>query len=303
MQSRFSQISRTTIQPAGMPSPRNLLIIANLLIVLAGCKTVENHRLEIDVMSFNIRHGLAKDGENHWDNRYHLVFEIIKTHTPAIVGLQEALEFQLEQILEEIPSYASVGIAREVDGTGEYTAILYPTEHFELLEHDTFWLSDTPEKASSSWGNTLFRICTWALFRAKEIDKEFYVYNTHFDHRSEESRKSSARFVAEHIASRKRSKAPFLLLGDLNAGEDTTPIKILSAQTGKAQLVDTFRAINPDASEVGTFGAWIGKTDGEKIDYVFADSSMEILDAAIVRDNVNGQYPSDHYPVTARIRF
>ena len=286
-----------------MSSPRKLLIIANLLIVLAGCKTAEKQRVEIDVMSFNIRYGLAKDGENHWDNRHHLVSETIKSHAPEIVGLQEALEFQLQQILEEIPSYASVGIAREADGTGEYTAILYATERFELLEHDTFWLSDTPEKASSSWGNNLFRICTWALFRAKGIDKEFYVYNTHFDHRSEESRESSARFVAEHIASRERSMAPFLLLGDLNAGEDSVPIEILLAQTGKAQLVDTFRAVFPDANDVGTFGAWVGKSDGEKIDYVFADSSVDILDAAIVRDNLNGQYPSDHYPVTARIRF
>ena len=81
------------------------------------------------------------------------------------------------------------------------------------------------------------------------------------------------------------------------------PIEILLAQTGKAQLVDTFRAVFPDSNDVGTFGAWVGKSDGEKIDYVFADSSVDILDAAIVRDNVNGQYPSDHYPVTARIRF
>ena len=297
------QISRPTLQLSGMPSPRNLLIIANLLIALAGCKPAENQRVEIDAMSFNIRYGLAKDGENHWDNRHHLVFETIKSHAPAIVGLQEALEFQLQQILEEIPSYASVGIAREADGTGEYTAILYPTDNFELLEHDTFWLSDTPEKASSSWGNNLFRICTWALFRAKGFDKEFYVYNTHFDHRSEGSRERSARFVAEYIASRERSMAPFLLLGDLNAGEDAVPIEILLGQKGKAQLVDTFREIYPNANDVGTFGAWVGKTDGEKIDYVFADPSVDVLDAAIVRDNVNGQYPSDHYPVTARIRF
>ena len=163
-----------------MPSSRTLLVIANLLIVLAGCKTAENERIEIDVMSFNIRYGLAKDGENHWDNRRHLVFETIKSHGPSIVGLQEALEFQLKQILEEIPSYASIGVARKADGTGEHTAILYSTERFVLLDHDTFWLSDTPEKPSSSWGNDLFRICTWALFRVKGIGKEFYVYNSHF---------------------------------------------------------------------------------------------------------------------------
>ncbi|HCR30663.1 MAG TPA: hypothetical protein DIV79_11665 [Opitutae bacterium] len=286
-----------------MRGSRFPIIIAFLFLIQTGCKTAEQEKVAIDVMSFNIRYGLAKDGDNHWDNRHDLVFETIRDYEPSILGLQEALHFQLQEILGELPSYSSNGVGREADGGGEHTAILYSTELFELIDHDTVWLSDTPEKPSSSWGNNLFRTCTWSLFRFKALDKEFYVYNTHFDHKSEESRERSAEFIAGHIAKRERSSAPFLLLGDFNAGEETLPIKSLLDQKGEAQLVDTFRAIHPEEPNAGTFGAWVGKIDGAKIDYVFTDIRMEVLDAAIVRQNENGRYPSDHYPVIARVRF
>ena len=92
-------------------------------------------------------------------------------------------------------------------------------------------------------------------------------------------------------------------MGDFNAGEDTIPIEVLLNREGKARMLDTYRALYPNESSAGTFGAWEGRTEGDKIDYVFADSRMDVLDAAIVRDNAEGRYPSDHYPVTARVGF
>jgi endonuclease/exonuclease/phosphatase family metal-dependent hydrolase len=43
--------------------------------------------------------------------------------------------------------------------------------------------------------------------------------------------------------------------------------------------------------------------DGEKIDYVFVPPGIGVIDAAIVRTERDGRYPSDHFPVTARIRL
>ena len=41
------------------------------------------------------------------------------------------------------------------------------------------------------------------------------------------------------------------------------------------------------------------------IDYVLVGSvpQVEVLDAAIDIRNVEGRYPSDHFPVTARVRL
>jgi endonuclease/exonuclease/phosphatase family metal-dependent hydrolase len=72
----------------------------------------------------------------------------------------------------------------------------------------------------------------------------------------------------------------------------------------RASFVDSFRARHPDAKEVGTFNGFkIGQTAGEKIDFVFVEPGTDVLDAAIVRTSRDGRYPSDHFPVTARVRF
>jgi endonuclease/exonuclease/phosphatase family metal-dependent hydrolase len=43
--------------------------------------------------------------------------------------------------------------------------------------------------------------------------------------------------------------------------------------------------------------------DGPKIDYVFVRPETDVLSAEIVRTSRDGRYPSDHFPVTARIRL
>ena len=49
----------------------------------------------IALMSFNIRYGTAADGDNYWGKRVHLVLEAILGQDPDVLGLQEALHFQV----------------------------------------------------------------------------------------------------------------------------------------------------------------------------------------------------------------
>jgi len=260
-------------------------------------------------MSFNIRYGSANDGENHWDERKKLVFDVFRERQPDLVGVQEALRFQIDEILATLPRYSFVGIGRDPGGDGEYSAILYDKSRFQVLEYDTFWLSDTPESPSASWGNKIVRICTWARFVDRSSDRTFYLFNTHFDHQSEISRTQSALLVAERIASRTHKTDAYIVTGDFNAGEDTQAIRSLLGKAkpaphfDEAPLIDPFRVAHPEASEVGTFNRWTGVKEEAKIDYVFVSPDIEILDAEIIHDNQNGRYPSDHYPVTARLRL
>jgi endonuclease/exonuclease/phosphatase family metal-dependent hydrolase len=126
--------------------------------------------LEVRVMSFNIRYGTAQDGQNHWKNRTELVFDVLRDHKSDVVGLQEALGFQIEQIRKAVGGYGLIGVARE-DGKndGEYSAILYRLDRFDVDESGTFWFSNTPEvPGSSHWGNACVRICSWARFVEKK---------------------------------------------------------------------------------------------------------------------------------------
>ena len=290
--------------------PFTLFAIAIAALATSGCSPSSSDTLTLEVMSFNIRYGTAKDGENHWEKRKELVFDVFRDHQPQIVGIQEALYFQIDEIESALPQYAHLGIGRDPNSTGEFSAILYLKDQFEVLESDTFWLSDTPEVRSTHWGNKIVRICTWAHFRDRDSNRSFYVFNVHFDHKSENSRVRSALLIAERIAHRSAQSDPYILTGDFNAGENSQAILSLIGETeppsphfSKAPMLDTFRVLHADAKAVGTFGAWTGKTDGNKIDTVFVAPSTEIIEAEILHDHQDGHYPSDHFPVTAKLRF
>ena len=147
----------------------------------------------LTVMSFNIRLGIANDGEDHWTKRREQLFALLREQRADVVGLQEAMHFQLEEIVRAVPGYDWVGVGRS-DGrqAGEYSAILYRTARLTPRRSDTFWFSDTPTvPGSMSWGNRYERICTWAYFEDRE-GPAFYAYNVHLDHESQPSRERSA---------------------------------------------------------------------------------------------------------------
>jgi endonuclease/exonuclease/phosphatase family metal-dependent hydrolase len=284
-------------------------------IASADSKSSEAKALEVRVMSFNIRYGTAKDGENHWINRTKMVFDVLRNHRPDVVGLQEALGFQIEQIRKAVGGYGLIGVARE-DGAndGEYSAIIYRLDRFKVDESGTFWFSDTPEvPGSSHWGNACVRICSWARFIEKKSGRAFYVFNLHLDHVSQPSREKSAVLLSQRLLNRKHEE-PFIVTGDFNTGENNPVIlylkgkAALSKSTGKqfknpVPMVDTFRVLHSDAKDVGTFNGFKGNRKGGKIDYIFTLPGVKVLEASILYDNVDGKFPSDHFPVWATLRF
>ncbi len=269
-----------------------------LLLGLAPMHSTQSDALT--VMSFNIRYGTANDGDNSWPNRDHLVMRVFEDRKAQIVGVQEALVFQLDEITEAHPHYGVIGVGRDDGKTkGEYAAMLYDTRRFAVDSSGTFWLSDTPEVvASTSWGNSITRICTWARLIDRASGDAVYVYNAHYDHRSQESREKSSALILQRIASRTNDD-PVVLMGDFNAGESNPAITSIN----DSDLIHTYRALHPAEAAVGTFNAFTGKSDGEMIDHIFVSPEVKILDADIDRTNDNGRYPSDHTPVWATIEL
>ncbi len=258
-------------------------------------------------MSFNIRYGTADDGPDRWENRRQQVCEVIERNQCDVIGLQEALRLQIDAIREALPVYAEIGVGREDGKTkGEYSGILYRTDRLLVAEAGTFWLSDTPEvPGSMTWGNKITRVCTWGRFIHKPSGKAFYHFNTHCDHQSQPSRAKSAVLLVQRIRDRKHAD-PVIVSGDFNAGEANPAIRYLKGDLdldGKTPIpfVDSFRLLHPEATEVGTFHAFKGTRSGEKIDYIFVQAGAEVLEARVLHDNVDGRYPSDHYPITARL--
>jgi endonuclease/exonuclease/phosphatase family metal-dependent hydrolase len=277
------------------------LVIIALLIsftqVYNQNSPVKSSPRKLKVVTFNMRYGTADDGENKWENRKALFIETLKEEKADVIGLQEALKFQLDELKAAFPQYEVLGVGRE-DGKedGEYSAILYHKTRLSVDSTNYFWFSDTPKiPGSKSWGNNCTRICTWALFKDKITKKSFYFYNLHIDHESQNSREKSAELLLKTI----RTEHPVIITGDFNAGEDNPAVKKIIA----GGYTDSFRKIHPDDTDVCTYHAFKGTLKGDKIDYIFVSKDLKVLKAAINRKNKEGRYPSDHFPVDAVLGY
>ena len=267
---------------------------------------------DLVVMSFNVRYAAANDGENNWDKRKDLACDVVRRQNPDLIGLQEALRSQIDDIRAALPQYGEIGVGREDGKTkGEYSAILYRKDRFDVNDSGTFWLSDTPEVPGSiTWGNACTRVCTWARFLPKS-GKPFYMYNTHLDHVSQPAREKGMTLIMSQLSGRKHQD-PIILTGDFNSGENNPVVRYLkgelqfdgvSSGPSKTPLVDTFRLLHKDATEVGTSHGFKGGRSAAKIDYIFVQPGVEVLKAEILYDRKDNRYPSDHFPITAAIRW
>lgn len=257
-----------------------------------------NLKNEIKVMTFNIRYGAANDGENSWQFRKDNVVKTIQAFKPDLLGLQEALQPQIDELLMQMPDYACVGVGRD-DGEseGEQSCIFYLKYRFIVDSTKTFWFSETPNiVASKSWGNNITRICTWVRLHDKFSDKDFYLFNAHLDHESQPSREMSTELLMKRI---NEKTLPVILTGDFNCGDENTAIKTILS----SGLIDTYRKLHVKQPNEGTFNSFKGETSGDKIDFIFVTSDFLVRQSEIIRTSYDGKYPSDHFPVTAVIKF
>lgn len=249
----------------------------------------------LNVASFNIRYDNPKDGINAWPNRRDWVRELLEYHDLHIVGVQEALAHQIEFLGQG--RYAYVGIGRD-DGkkAGEFAPILYDQKRFERLKENTFWLSETPDKPSRGWDASLNRICTWVQLKDRVSGRTFYVFNTHFDHQGMTAREMSAELIlkqTEAIA----GQTPFFITGDFNLGPDSQPIRVLGTALRNAREASEAKPYGPS----GSFNGFdFQRTPEGPIDHIFVNRPIRVLKYAVLPDNWDHRYPSDHLPVAIR---
>ena len=295
----YTPVTLKTIQRSIVAT---LVLTLGLLTALSSETRQPESRPALSVMTFNIRYGTADDGENNWAARRELLYQVIREQDADVIGLQEALDFQIDAILAAVPGYAVVGAGRN-DGArkGEYAAILFRKDRLQVASSGTFWFSDTPELvASTTWGNRITRICTWARFIDRD-GRAFWHFNLHLDHESQPSREKSVELLRRRVDARAFANEPVVITGDFNVGEKNPA---LAALVAGGAFLDTFRQMHPEEKRAGTFtGFTAGKVDGDKIDYIFVQPGTTVLAAEIVRTSRNDRYPSDHFPVTARIRW
>ncbi len=261
------------------------------------------------VMSFNIRYGTAKDGENHWSKRKDFLIETIEAFGPDLLGTQETLLDQRDFIASKLSGYDSFGVGRD-DGkeTGEMAALFYRTTRFEKVAGGHFWLSQNPDTVGSKgWDAALPRIATWVKLRDRVNDqaKPLLFLNTHFDHQGQQARKESAKLIRKKILEL-GADCDIVITGDFNAGADSDVYRALFADEAEkaSPVVDTFAVADPKpVGDQGTFSGFKSTaTSGPRIDWIGCSRGFHVQAAAIDRTERDGRTPSDHFPVTAILK-
>lgn len=267
---------------------KKALIFINLFFVIALSAQ------ELSVMTYNIKLDYPKEGENSWTNRKPFFINLLKFHEPDILGVQEAMPNQMEDMDSLLAQYNFVGVGRD-DGKdeGEYSAIFYKQNKFNVLESSTFWLSQTPDKVSMGWDAVCNRVCTYALFQNKITDKKFFVFNTHFDHVGEQARIESTSLILKKIMQINTNNLPVILMGDFNLEVESEAIQSILKTYN-----DTHIVANISFGPTGTFNGFeFEKPVVSKIDFVFTSKNIKVLKSGILSDSYDCHYPSDHFPV------
>ncbi len=252
----------------------------------------------LNIITYNIRNDNAGDkGPRDWPERKDTLAAYLLGHQASIIGLQEVKHNQLLDMIKALPNYSHVGVGRDDGKTaGEYSPVFYNRKIWKLdpEEHGTFWLSDTPDVvASRSWGNSHNRICTWArLIKTSSpgIGNAIYVYNTHWDHRSQPARVKSGELILKKIKARSHQGDPYILMGDLNA---TTENPAVTQLLGAGLLIDHAKKTMKSSSH------WKAElVPGLRIDHVFTSPSIKLASLQVDSNgNPEGHAASDHHPV------
>ena len=252
------------------------------------------------VITYNIRFDNPADGDNAWNNRKERVADLLQFHQADIFCLQEALLKQIEYLETAFPDFDYYGLGRD-DGKqgGEFCPIFYKKSRFKVLDSGSFWLSETPEVAGSTgWFATLPRITGWVKLRDLSSAKDFYVFNTHLDHASQDARDNGSRLIMERI-NRQCENLPVILTGDFNDRPGSKPYKNVIYNNGSIEMFDA--NARAKHSHYGPSFTWVGwdfiGIPGNIIDYIFVNKKVRVSFHAALGDNWDGIYPSDHIPL------
>lgn len=256
----------------------------------------------LKVMTFNVRFGTAKDGENAWPHRKEMFLKTIRDQNPDILGLQECLFFQADYIQEAFPEYRWIGIDRDVTGRGEMTCIFYRHGALDPVESGNFWVSETPEvPASISWDSSLTRMVTWAHFYHRKSKTWLYFFNTHLDHIGQEARKQGITLISERMGELPEGTVA-ILTGDFNSAADNSPAYTVAMESG---FTDAWKVAEKQVGPEVTFTGWKTPDFNKKnrIDWILFKGPITVSHCETITYSEEGRYPSDHFPVAAQLHI
>lgn len=303
---------------------RKIFSIGMLWLLISFCLQAET----MVVATFNIRNANGGDSisGNGWGQRYPYIAQLVQFHGFEIFGTQEGKYHQLQDLKAAMPGYDYIGVGRD-DGkqAGEFSAIFYKTDRFEVLEHGDFWLSPETDHPNKGWDAALPRICTWGKFKEKNSGFEFIYFNLHMDHIGVQARSESAKLILQKVKEQP-SHIPVILSGDFNVDQTNESYALLN---NSGVMRDAYEMADLRYAPNGTFnGFHPDRMTTSRIDHIFLSDDFQVLKYGILTDTYrtpvkesaekekNGNFPkevsmqkyearmpSDHFPVMIIVEF
>lgn len=235
------------------------------------------------VMTFNLRFGLANDGENSWENRKKVYPQLFERYKPDFIGFQEANNFQTTFLCHLLNEYDFIG-KRDPSPDFWQNNLIFYKKKWSCKENRHFFLSDTPDVESRLEDSRWPRQCTIGLFDHGGIS--IIMANTHFDFIGAVQRRSAA-LVMDFI-SEFPPGLPTIVTGDFNSVPGGAAHRVFMDKG----FEDTFKG-----AHTYTFHGFTGKEKGGHIDWILYRAGLKPCHKKIVKETFSGVYPSDHFPV------
>ena len=266
------------------------------VFLFCGCLSAPCKKENIILASFNIRCPVDKS-PNTWAERKERCRAVIKQNKLDIFGVQEAFRHQLDDLIRET-DYAFIGGGRDdFKNKGEFTAIIYNKKRFEVIKSGTFGLSEKPDLPGyRSWKSAYPRIATWGLFLDRTNSKKFVYYNTHLDNVSSLARINGVKLLVSH-AEKNAANLPLLITGDFNATPESEVYRTATSLLNDSRVI----SYTPHRGPQNTFTDYGRSNSGHPIDFIFVSGEVKIFSHKTDDTLINGQYPSDHYPVVVEL--
>lgn len=252
---------------------------------------------QLKVMSCNVRCISPTDlGKKSWFYRADLIMKNIEKEQPGVIGFQEVTKWHYSYLCDTLGVYDSVITYRDDSFNSEGCPIFYRSDIYTLIDKGSFWLSETPDVMSKSWGAQYNRVCSYVILKDNATETEFVVFNTHLSHVSDEARINGIGVVLDKI--QEFGSLPAVLMGDLNAEESSETYR-----SATADFLDTkYQTDNTMTS--CTYQAWGEQLDRNCIDYILISKTGFTTNSyRVVNDTYDGVYPSDHFPVSVSLSF
>ena len=272
-----------------------------IIFLVSICLVLELSAQQIIAGTFNLRYDNPRDTGNLWKDRAPVAAALVRFHQFDIVGTQEGLRNQLDDLQNALPEYAHYGIGRD-DGKskGEHSAIFYKKEKYNVIDRGDFWLSEHAEKPGWGWDAKHNRICSWVKLKEKKGKKSFFVFNVHYDHQGVQARTESSKLILQKIQ-QIAGKSPVILMGDFNGNHQSEWYNSINKSGWMSDAL--LQAKNPYLNN-GSFNSF--KTNNPSkdiIDHIFISKDFKVTRFGILTDTYHGKFPSDHYPVLTEVEW